>query len=320
MEQKTVIPVFFTIDENYAPYLAVAAHSLIENALHDYQYKIIVLHEDVSAETQAHIRLLERPWAQIEFVAMQQCFKTIHDHISNRLRADYFTMTIYFRLLIPDMFPQYDKGIYIDSDVVVPSDISEMYGIDLGDNLLGVCRDYSIHHIPELVHYITDAIGAGKERYFNSGVLLMNLKHLRELRLATRFIEVLNRWHFDCIAPDQDYLNALCMGHVVYMDRRWDTMPNRSEQEIENPLLIHYNLFEKPWLYDGIQYADYFWKYAADSGYMEWLQEYKRNYSDEQKRADRESLMRLVQRAEQIASMPDNFHAVFSSGREKRLL
>ena len=319
MEQQ-IIPVFFTVDEKYAPYLAVAANSLIENASRAYFYKIIVLHEDMQSETQDRIRRLEKPWATFEFIPMKECFATIQDHISNRLRADYFTMTIYFRLLIPDMFPQYDKGIYIDSDVVVPGDISEMYHIELGDNLLGVCLDHSIHDIPPLVDYITNGIGSGKEGYFNSGVLLMNLRRLREVELGKRFVEVHSRWHFDCIAPDQDYLNALCYGHVVIMDHRWDTMPNIKQPEEAKPLLIHYNLFEKPWMYDGIQYASYFWRYASTSGFMAWLVNYKNTYSEDQKRADRESLERLVSRASKIAHEKDNLRDVFFSGREKRLV
>ena len=53
------IPVFFTIDENYAPYLAVAINSIIKNASRDYQYRIIVLHQDVTDETVQKIRKLE---------------------------------------------------------------------------------------------------------------------------------------------------------------------------------------------------------------------------------------------------------------------
>ena len=324
------IPVFFTIDENYAPYLAVAINSIIKNASRDYQYRIIVLHQDVTDETVQKIRKLETDWVKMEFIPMQQCYEQlwgsaeridsqITDHISNRLRADYFTMTIYFRLFIPDLFPQYDKGIYLDSDIVVLGDISEMYNIDLGDNLLGVCLDLSIHDTPELVHYITDGVGVGKENYFNSGILLMNLKRLREVRLGERFLEVHKKWEFDCIAPDQDYLNALCFGHVMKIDPRWDTMPNRKQPEIRHPLLIHYNLFEKPWMYDGIQYSEYFWDYAYDSGYWGWLLEFKSKYSKEKQQADMECLTNLVARGEKIATVPGNFREVFNGGKEKRL-
>lgn len=319
MDTKKIIPVFFTIDDQYAPYMAVAANSLIMNASPEYQYKLIVLHQGLSDENVLKIGNLARPYADIEFVPMQQCFDSITDHISNRLRADYFTLTIYFRLFIPEMFPQYDKAIYIDSDVVVPGDISQMFNIDLQDKLLGVCLDYSIHDVPELVHYITDGVGVGKDNYFNSGILLMNLKRLREVELSRRFLEIHNRRHFDCIAPDQDYLNALCFGNVLQMDRRWDTMPNPKQPEISDPLLIHYNLFEKPWMYDNIQYAEYFWHYAAGTGYLDWLVNFKQNYSEEQKQSDTESLIRLVARGEMIANTEPNFRTVFNSGEEQRL-
>ncbi|MGM9811140.1 MAG: glycosyltransferase family 8 protein [Paludibacteraceae bacterium] len=328
------IPVFFTIDEKYAPYLAVALQSLTANLSRDSACHIFVLHEDLSERTQRYLQRFEQPNVRLTCIPMQECYRRlwsdteqslqgqVTDHISNRLRADYFTLTIYFRLFIPDLFPQYDKAIYLDSDVVVCGDIAQMFRVPLGDNLLGACRDHSIHDIPELVDYITYGIGAGKEGYFNSGVLLMNMRRLRELQLGKRFLEVLSRWHFDCIAPDQDYLNALCMHHVVYLDRRWDTMPNNKQPETTEPLLIHYNLFEKPWMYDGIQYADYFWEYAAqlDDECYQWLKHYKATYSDTQKRADAESLARLVARAGSIAHTPDNFREVFESGREKRLL
>ena len=317
--EKQTIPVFFTIDDQYAPYLAVAVCSLIKNASRDYHYRIMVLHQGLDEENMQRIKALQTDYADIEFIPMQQCFDSITDHISNRLRADYFTLTIYFRLFIPDMFPQYDKAIYLDADVVVPGDISKMYEVDLGDKLLGVCLDLSIHDTPELVHYITDGVGVDKDHYFNSGILLMNLKRLREVELGKRFLEVHNRWHFDCIAPDQDYLNAMCFGNVVQLDPRWDTMPNPKQPEIADPLLIHYNLFEKPWMYKGIQYACYFWEYAIHTDYFDWLVDFKRNYSDEQKKSDMESLTRLVARGEMIANADFNFRTVFNEGKERRL-
>ena len=64
---------------------------------------------------------------------MKDGMELITDRVENRLRCDYFTLTIYFRLFIPDLFPEYDKGLYIDSDVVVPGDISELYNHDLKD-------------------------------------------------------------------------------------------------------------------------------------------------------------------------------------------
>jgi lipopolysaccharide biosynthesis glycosyltransferase len=320
--RKTVIPVFFTIDDNYAYWLAVAANSLIKNASKDYDYRLIILHDGLKEENIRRIRLLERPGFRFEFHTMKESYEGIsEDFIGNKLRADYFTLTIYFRLFIADMFPQYDKAIYIDSDVVVPGDISEMFSIELGDNLVAACPDYSIQDIPPLVSYTVHAVGADTSmKYVNSGVLLMNLKELRRVHFADHFLYLLNKYHFDCIAPDQDYLNSMCKGRIHFLGPEWDAMPNNNHPALENPKLIHYNLFEKPWMYDGIQYEEYFWEYAADSGFIDEIKDFKENYSDEQKESDKRCLEFLVRRGGMIAeSKEETMKKVFESRREQRV-
>lgn len=317
--KNDLIPIFFSVDDNYVPYLAVALKSIISNASKKYNYKAIILHQGVSEKNIKRIKALANEKFEIEFVPMKESFSCITDRMSNRLRADYFTLTIYFRLFIPTMFPEYDKGIYLDSDIVVPGDISELYETELEDNLIGASVDYSIQNIPEFAKYTEKGVGVVVSEYINSGVLLMNLKKLREVSIDTRFLELLNTYHFDSIAPDQDYLNAMCYGKIKYLSGSWDTMPEENTKLLENPKLIHYNLFAKPWCYDNIQYEDYFWKYAKDSDYLEEIKEFKKNYSDEQKKSDKECTGRMVKRALEIADQSENFRTVFESGKERRL-
>lgn len=319
---KEEIPVFFTIDDNYTPWLAVAINSLIINASPKYEYRIIVLHQGLKEESTRRIASLAKPGFVIEFIPMREKFEGItDDFMGNKLRADYFTLTIYFRLFIPTMFPQYDKGIYLDSDIVVAGDISELCNTDLGENLIGACPDFSIQEIPDFVNYVTRYIGCARSiEYINSGILLMNLKALREKNLGSRFLELLNQYHFDCIAPDQDYLNALCMGKIHFLSEEWDAMPNDSKPELKAPKIIHYNLFAKPWCYDGIQYDKQFWQYAFTSGYIDDIILFKRNYTDEQKASDTACAQGLVNRAAMLAVKENNtFSMIFGNGQEERL-
>lgn len=314
-----MIPVFFTIDDSYAPFLAVALHSAIENASKENHYKAIVLHQDVTEENRRRIEALAKPHFEIEFVPMRHGLESITDRMSNRLRCDYFTLTIYFRLFIPAMFPEYDKAIYIDSDVVVPGDLAELFAIDLGDNYIAACPDFSIADAPPLVRYTQEAVGMEPGTYINSGVLLMNLKALREKEFSSRFLELLNTYHFDCIAPDQDYLNAMCCGKTLYLEERWDAMPNDAKPPLENPGIIHYNLFSKPWCYDGIQYGDVFWHYAEGSGFYTEAKAYKDNYSDEQKQSDGKCMGLLAQRGLEIIENDVTFKKMHESGVKIRL-
>lgn len=313
------IPVFFTIDDNYAPFLAVALNSAVQHADPARQYVAIVLHQGLNETNTARLKALERPHFRIELTPMQANFEALDDRMSNRLRCDYFTLTIYFRLFIPAMFPQYDKGIYIDSDVVLTEDVAKLFDIDLGDRVIGACNDLSIADIPPLVAYTETAVGVHHTEYVNSGVLLMNLKKLREYDLEGHFLHLLNTYHFDTVAPDQDYLNAMCNGRILYLDEAWDAMPNEARPPLAHPCLIHYNLFSKPWCYDGIQYGDIFWQYAADSGYYDELRAFKAAYSAEQQQSDRACLERLVQRADEISAAEVTFKKMHDKGERIRL-
>lgn len=313
------IPIFFTIDDGYAPFLAVALRSAIQNADPSRLYKAIVLHQDLSEANIAKLQALQTENFQIELTPMKANFQALDDRMSNRLRCDYFTLTIYFRLFIPAMFPQYDKGIYIDSDVVLTDDIGKLFDIDIGDNLLGACNDLSIADIPPLVAYTENAVGVKKEEYINSGVLLMNLKKMRQCDLEGHFLTLLDTYHFDSIAPDQDYLNAMCNGKIHYLDPAWDTMPNDAKPPLEHPHLIHYNLFSKPWCYDGIQYADVFWKAAESSGYLAQIRAYKAAYTEEKKKADTECLALLVRRGMEIPEQEITFKKLQEKGVKIRL-
>ncbi|MEE1049823.1 MAG: glycosyltransferase family 8 protein [Clostridia bacterium] len=313
------IPIFFTIDDGYAPFLAVALNSAIKNSNPQRRYNSIVLYQDLNETNIAKLKSLETENFKISLTPIKANFDALDDRMSNRLRCDYFTLTIYFRLFIPAMFPQYDKGIYIDSDVVLTSDIAELYDIEIGDNLIGACNDLSIADIPPLVAYTENAVGVNKHEYINSGVLLMNLKQMREVDLEGHFLNLLNTYHFDSIAPDQDYLNAMCNGKIYYLDESWDAMPNDAKPPLAHTKLIHYNLFSKPWCYDGIQYGEEFWKYAEDSGYLDEIKAYKAAYTEEKKKADSECLELLVRRGSEIPDNEVTFKKLFDAGVKIRL-
>lgn len=313
------IPIFFTIDDSYAPFLAVALNSAIKNSDPQRNYKAIVLYQDLSADNISRLQSLQTENFKIELMPIRANMEALDDRMSNRLRCDYFTLTIYFRLFIPSMFPQYDKGIYIDSDIVLTDDIAKMFDIDIGENYIGACNDLSIADIPPLVAYTEKAVGVNAKEYINSGVLLMNLKKMRDDDLEGHFLALLNKYHFDSIAPDQDYLNAMCNGKIYYLEEKWDTMPNDAKPMLTETSLIHYNLFSKPWCYDGIQYEEQFWNYAQDCGFIDEIREFKASYTEDKKKADSECLELLVRRGMEIPENDITFKKMNEKGVRIRL-
>ena len=313
------IPIFFTIDDSYAPFLAVALNSAIKNSDPQRNYNAIVLYQDLGADNISRLQSLQTENFKIELMPIRANMEALDDRMSNRLRCDYFTLTIYFRLFIPSMFPQYDKGIYIDSDVVLTDDIAKLFDIDIGENYIGACNDLSIADIPPLVAYTEKAVGVNAKEYINSGLLLMNLKKMRDDDLEGHFLALLNKYHFDSIAPDQDYLNAMCNGKIYYLEEKWDTMPNDAKPMLTETSLIHYNLFSKPWCYDGIQYEEQFWNYAQDCGFIDEIREFKASYTEDKKKADSECLELLVRRGMEIPENDITFKKMNEKGVRIRL-
>lgn len=315
---KKIIPIFFTIDADYAPYLSVAIASLIDNASDEYNYNIHVIYESISKESIKKLKTLETKNAKIIFNEMKNELETITNRKENLLRTDVFTLTIYYRIFIPFMFKEYDKAIYIDSDTCIPGDISELYNIDLGDNLFGGCNDISCQDNEILCEYFKTNAGADIKEYINSGVLLMNMKKLREIKFEQHFLYLLNKYHFDTVCPDQDYINAMAYGHIFHLPNEWDAMPTNGNIVFDNPKIIHYNLFFKPWHYDNIDYEEYFWKYADKSLFRDEIYKEKENFNQKQQEEDKKTLDNLVKRASEIINSENTFKKVFDSGLEKR--
>lgn len=316
---KITIPIFYAIDDGYAKFVAVSIKSLIMNANNNYNYDINVIYENLSEENAKKLKSLETDNVKIILTEMNQNLSMITDKLGNRLREYTFTLTIFFRLFIPVMFPKYDKCIYIDADTVIPGDISRLYNEDLGNNYLGCIVDKSTIDNEILASYFEEVVGIPRDKYINSGVLLMNSKKLRELKIDEKFLDLYTKYGFDVIAPDQDYINSMCYGHIKYLSDIYDAMPNPNNKEVENPVIIHYNLFLKPWQYENVQYYDYFWKYAKFTPYYDEILEIKNSYTDEDRKKDSEWMDLMVSRAESLVGTKSTLKNVFESGKETRL-
>lgn len=316
---KVTIPIFYAIDDGYSKFVAVSIKSLIMNANNNYNYDINVIYENLSEENAKKLKSLETDNVKIILTEMNQNLSMITDKLGNRLREYTFTLTIFFRLFIPVMFPKYDKCIYIDADTVIPGDISRLYNEDLGNNYLGCIVDKSTIDNEILASYFEEVVGIPRDKYINSGVLLMNSKKLRELKIDEKFLDLYIKYGFDVIAPDQDYINSMCYGHIKYLSDIYDAMPNPNNKEVENPVIIHYNLFLKPWQYENVQYYDYFWKYAKSTPFYDEILEIKNSYTNEDRKKDSEWMDLMVSRAESLVGTKSTLKNVFESGKETRL-
>lgn len=289
------IPIFFAVDDGYCPFLAVAIQSLIDNCSEEYTYLIKILHTDIKEENKKKIAKYERRNVDIEFVDLNYYIKKVKDKLYTR---DYYSKTTYFRLFLPNLYPQYDKALYLDSDIVILDDIAKLYNIDMGDNLVAAAPDDVIQTFPVFQTYVEKVVGVADYRnYFNAGILLMNLHQLRRFKFQEKFLYLLDKIKFS-VAQDQDYLNRMCKGRVKLFEKEWNRMPIANAGiKPENVKLVHYNLAFKPWHFEDILYKEFFWMYAQETEYFDIIQSIRENYTEEERFRDRQSQERLMKLA-----------------------
>lgn len=301
MPNNANIPIFFSADDNYMPLLEVAVKSIKDNSSDNHVYDLYILNTGLKDCNKELLRGYEKKNIRFYFTDVSSEIDSINNEDNLRLR-DYYSKTIYYRLFIPKLFPEIKKAIYLDADVVLVEDIANLYDIDLSDNMVGAVMDEVVANEQSFRDYSRVSLGLRDyTRYFNSGVLLMNLEELRKVELEKTFFFVFNQYDFKTIAPDQDFLNVICKDKVLYLDAGWDKMPIENPEFNEKDLhLIHYNMFEKPCYYNNILYEEYFWKCAKDTSAYNKLIERRDNYSDEEMKNDQLGRVNLIKLSDEI--------------------
>lgn len=293
MNNRNIIPIFMAVDDYYIPFLGVSLKSVIANSSKENRYEVKILCTEVSEENQKKIKAYETENFSIEFV---NCSKKLQEVADKLYTRNYYSNTTYFRLFIPDLYPQYDKAVYIDCDTITLADIADLYNTDMGDNLIAGIPDGAVQTVPIFQDYVERVVGmADYNNYFNAGIIVLNLKALREYKFQEKFIYLLNKIKFE-VAQDQDYMNRLCKGRVKLLGFEWNRMPAMGKRE-GNINIIHYNLGCKPWYFDNILYQEYFWKYAEQTEFYDEIRAMKSKYTEADKEKDDANGSKLIELA-----------------------
>lgn len=302
--ENQIIPVFYACDDNFVKYTIVSIHSMISNASKEYNYHIYILHTGISSEMQAEVVKLKTDNFDISFEDVTDYLISISDKLPIR---DYYSKTTYYRLFIAEMFAQYDKAVYIDSDTVVQGDISELYFTDIKDAYVGACHEQAMVQVDEYGTYVEKVIGISRYNFFNAGLLLINCHQFRIKFVLDKFIQYLHTYNF-VVTQDEDYLNLICKDHVYWLDQCWNTeIFGEIDYPIEQAKVLHYIMTSKPWHYADCRHGDIFWHYAKETSVYDEILQVLNSYTDEQRERDRLSCQSLLQLAVKETNREDNY-------------
>lgn len=277
------IPIFFTFDNDYVRPAAVAFWSLLDRTKEGVFWEMWVLHHDISDDGK---KLLEGIVArsgkgELKFIDTGDFLK---DEWSNgsweghQTRTQFSSDTV-VRCFGARFFPQYDKIIYSDVDVVFADDISDLWDVSLEDAYLAGVRGFLLKYDEhELSHLKPEHYQLLKDSYLAGGIWVVNLKKIREEDLEAKMLEIIKddtivkRWN------DQDVMNIACAGKVKFLPLNYIGYPylweylakpdftshytrNELHDSVLHPKIIHY-AGRKPWNSAGVGYDENWWAIA----------------------------------------------------------
>ncbi|MGN6475391.1 MAG: glycosyltransferase family 8 protein [Mycobacteriales bacterium] len=167
------------------------------------------------------------------------------------------------RLVVADLLPDVDRCLYLDADTLTVSSLGPLCGIDLEGVPLAAVRNVVQPHMRPRVR----ALGvADPSRYLNSGVLLMNLDHLRRTDGVDALLDFIHRRADELLWVDQDALNVVFDGQWLELHPRWNAQNSffrwtawseesigatRLQETLADPAILHFEgpSLSKPWHY-----------------------------------------------------------------------
>ncbi len=268
-------------------------YSLSQNCDPSLNYDIIILYSDLGNDCIKKLRqsIVDRPTISLRFFDVKEkCSFVSKEQL---FTCRHITKTAYYRLFLGSILSKYEKILYLDCDLIILQDLSELYNTELGNNACAAVIDYGVSQIDafrtdheEVKRYLKDVLGiTDVKTYFNSGVMLLNLKKIRDENIEKKLMEAAKRnnkyWH------DQNVLNSVFKNNCVLLDYRWNYLwsapgnkdygktdyNERQKYDLarKNPMIIHYATSTKPFTNNTWEWGKQFWDYALKTPFKDEL-------------------------------------------------
>lgn len=288
--EENTINIVFSSSNYYTPYLTTALYSLSSHTSPQNKYHIFILHSNISDNNKNIIlHFIAKENIKIDFINVSNMFPWKHLQVSGHLSIE-----TYFRLIIPEIFRNYKKIIFLDSDIIVQDDIQKLFNINIDGYPLAATEESLLSaqiSIPEnknFKSYIINTLGIkNTDMYFQAGVMLINIPLFIKYNYDEEIIKMISQHSYKI--ADQDVLNQLLWDKYLLLDKEWNWTPMQKHMinlsyielmpasirkryiAVTDPKIIHYADRNKPWNDPEENYATVWWNYARKTPYYEIL-------------------------------------------------
>ena len=285
---KNNVPIILLSSDYYVPYCGVCIQSILNNISKDYNYDFIILEKNITEENKTLLKTLIKNYKNVS-LRFYNAYREIYDYNFNVQYC--YSVEAYYRILAPYILKKYDKAICLDSDLIIKTDIANLFNIDLKDKSLGAVKDTIFYGFingfsDEFMEYCEKEFKMKNHyNYVNTGVMLLNLEKIRNSYTKNEIVEFMSKNNFKI--QEQDGLNLLFENDVYFLNNEWNTysycggtyilaaqLAPATEYEKyilarKKPKIIHYAGRIKPWDKFDDDFAHEFWKVARETVFYE---------------------------------------------------
>lgn len=248
-----------TANDRYAKHVGVMLQSLLENRKHRDTIRIFIINSGI---TESNLRKLSKVangfGQEITFLTAD---KKVTEALPTASTIKHITQDTYLRIVLPRLLQKkVTKVLYLDGDLIVKEDLSELWNTDLKDYSLAAVDESCLMPFNNKKRLSAELGLPTDSLYFNAGVMLMNVKKWREEKIADRVEEYLQT-HPRLPLMDQDALNAVLHNEWLQLDPKWNytTCHWNAFPDLE-PSILHFCGPRKPWN-SRVRFRDEYVKY-----------------------------------------------------------
>lgn len=343
MASNNELTVVMATDNAYGIPFLVTLMSLVSTAARTTRYEVYVLVPPTFEEaykSAANFILVSSGMSPATFINMGSAFQ------GTTMNLAHTTIQTYYRLRIPELLPC-KRCLYLDVDIVVCDDLSDLMRMDMGDALIaGVAAAGYLKSPSQRAQLGRKLEIRDLDQYVNAGVILMNTELMRKEETTKKFERLMER---NFPNQDQDIINCACYDRIILLEPRYNVMTAYHpcdhsyfdtidgaflrkcytrelwDKACARPAIIHYADRIKPWSSLAVDFAAAWWHHAftlpiAPSDLdrlFERICDYTRKYDSESERR----LSSLSEQVEELESQAEELDKEVESlqGQVERL-
>lgn len=288
---KSKIPIAYATDNNYTYPTLVSMTSLLERIQHHKTFYdiYIMINNDFTQDNKDKLKSIEEHYPH-------HCTITFINMTNMYMEQNSFPKSKYYRLALHDKLPYIDKIIYLDGDTMIFEDLTELNDLNM--------KGYYILGFLDSLFWALEIYGIKNAIVLNSGVLLMNLKALRDNNITYKFNQFMKNNNNSVIQEDQTIINYVLQKNISKLPPKYGMWAfdnivlalehnkiqrpwlkyniKKFKLAFEHPAILHYT-GAKPYKDKDVLYYSIWWNYAKKTGFYDDIYHY---YLDNLKRLE----------------------------------